>query len=152
MAYFCNNNLECIFCYPINEAPTRTNVSSLSNGDQVSALIINVISTINFPSSGKLRIYLTQENYVTINYTGITNTSFTGCTTSDSGFLSTDLEVILDDQLCPNIFYVSQIECNCSCNPPSCPPPPSPPSPPPPPPPSPPSPPPPSPPPPPRLS
>ena len=121
MAYFCNNNLECIFCYPINEAPTRTNVSSLSNGDQVSALIINVISTINFPSSGKLRIYLTQENYVTINYTGITNTSFTGCTTSDSGFLSTNLKVILDDQLCSNIFYGNLAECgeNCFSPPPS---------------------------------
>jgi len=44
---------------------------------------LNVASTIGFPSSGNLRALSFIGSYINIEYTGITGTSFTGCTFPD---------------------------------------------------------------------
>jgi hypothetical protein len=55
-------------------------VAAGSNSTLTSSATINVNSTTHWPASGLLLIQCTGEPWVAIAYTGLTSTSFTGCT------------------------------------------------------------------------
>lgn len=56
-----------------------TTVSLASNNVNLPTPIINVISTTNFTPSGSF-VVETTDGFSTVSYTGVTSTSFTGCT------------------------------------------------------------------------
>jgi len=56
-----------------------TTVSDLSDGVELPVDTINVVSTVGFPASGSTLV-TTDEGPQIVNYTGVTATSFTGCT------------------------------------------------------------------------
>jgi hypothetical protein len=65
-----------------------TQVSSASNGAEVTAGTLNVMSTTGFPTTGEL-IVTTTAGFQPVFYTGVTSTSFTGCTSTGNGTVST---------------------------------------------------------------
>ncbi|MFM8414927.1 MAG: DUF4347 domain-containing protein, partial [Planctomycetota bacterium] len=68
----------------------QTTTTASSNGQAVAtAGTIHVASTFGFPSAGTIRVTTTTGPQV-VNYTGKTETSFTGCTSTGTGNLQTD--------------------------------------------------------------
>jgi hypothetical protein len=72
-------------------APTTT-IAVGSNGVSLPQATINVASTAGFPTSGTLHVFTT--SWQTVTYTGITGTSFTGCS-GGTGTMSTGNNVYL---------------------------------------------------------
>ncbi len=78
-----------------------TPLAAGSNGINVNVIadapingILNVASTSGFSASGTLKIWSgTGQTYLTVAYTGKTEQTFTGCTSSDSGVIATDYAV-----------------------------------------------------------
>jgi hypothetical protein len=90
------------------DSPTSTMISILSNGQILPQATINVTSTSGFLNSGSLLIA-----GETITYTGITPTSFTGCTGGTSTmFTGENVSDILD----PIILTTGIIYTQCSTN------------------------------------
>jgi hypothetical protein len=78
----------------INVAATSvisTTITSSSNGQSLAQSIINVTSTTGFPVAGVIYV-TTSGGQQVVTYTGITATSFTGCT-GGSGVMSTGVNV-----------------------------------------------------------
>lgn len=72
------------------DSTASTTIASLSNGASVTAPVIHVGSTVGFLAAGSIQVVSsTQPGAQTVNYTGITPTSFIGCTSSGTGTLST---------------------------------------------------------------
>lgn len=73
-------------------AGATTTVAAGSNSVNVNTFAgsgtLNVASTTGFPTSGALTVN-TGSGYVTITYTGVGGTTFTGCTCSGAGVLAT---------------------------------------------------------------
>lgn len=63
---------------PANTLGCTTIIAAGSNGVSLPAGTINVISTATFPASGTIYVY-TNQGTQTVTYTGVTSTSFTGC-------------------------------------------------------------------------
>lgn len=59
--------------------PAATTITASSNNVSLPTATINVSSTVGFPSSGYIFV-VTSEGLQQVNYTGITATTFTGCT------------------------------------------------------------------------
>lgn len=62
----------------VSTVPANTTISASSNNVSLPTATINVISTTGFPSSGYIFVQ-TSEGLQQVNYTGITATTFTGC-------------------------------------------------------------------------
>lgn len=79
-----------IFFYTVQPSPIvlTTSITSPSNGQSLPQSIINVSSTSGFPATGTLIIQTSSLYPQTVNYTGTTSTTFTGCT-GGTGILST---------------------------------------------------------------
>jgi hypothetical protein len=61
--------------------PANTTIAALSDGKVLPQATINVASTVGFPASGTIRVYIQASGQlVTVNYTGTNATQFTGCT------------------------------------------------------------------------
>jgi len=63
---------------PGNTLGCNTLIASGSNGLSLPQATINVVSTTTFPTSGTIFVY-TSQGTQTVTYTGVTSTSFTGC-------------------------------------------------------------------------
>lgn len=74
----------------VARATPSTTISSLSNGAILPQSTINVASTSGFQSSGTILV-VSSFGGQTINYTGITSTSFTGCTGAAGTILTGNL-------------------------------------------------------------
>ena len=72
---------------PTVTAAPATTIASGSNGVNLPQAILNVVSTTNFSPVGSLLVQ-TSAGFVEVNYTGITPTSFTGCS-GGAGLMST---------------------------------------------------------------
>jgi hypothetical protein len=70
---------------PVNNV--QTTIASQSNGVNLPTGTIHVVSTTGFPSSGSVQV-VTSAGPQTVNYSGLTSTSFTGAS-SGSGTMST---------------------------------------------------------------
>lgn len=92
--YYSGNLQQDIICreYPVLSADTT--ISSLSNGAVLPTSTINVVSTKGFsPGTGSdpnavppaIAVQTGSNTYVTVTYTGVTSTSFTGCSVANSG-------------------------------------------------------------------
>jgi hypothetical protein len=92
--YYSGNLQQDIICreYPVLSADTT--ISSLSDGVVLPTSTINVASTKGFsPGSGgdpnavppAIAVQTASNTYVTITYTGVTSTSFTGCSIANGG-------------------------------------------------------------------
>jgi hypothetical protein len=69
-----------------------TTIAAGSNGVSLPQATLNVASTAGFPSSGTLHVFTT--SWQTVTYTGVTGTSFTGCS-GGTGVMSTGNNVYL---------------------------------------------------------
>lgn len=65
----------------------NTTIAVASNGQSLPQSTINVVSTTSFPNPGVIRV-LTSDGYQSVTYTGVTATSFTGCS-GGTGTMST---------------------------------------------------------------
>lgn len=65
-----------------------TTISALSNGQALPQGTINVVSTTGFPTSGIINVSTNANVPQLVTYTGVTATSFTGCT-GGSGVMTT---------------------------------------------------------------
>lgn len=72
---------------PGNMLGCATLIASGSNGASLPQATINVVSTATFPTSGTIYVY-TNQGTQTVTYTGVTATSFTGCS-GGGGTMST---------------------------------------------------------------
>lgn len=81
----------CIYSGSALAAPTgfagNTTIAPASNGASLPTGTINVVSTTGFPSSGTMFVQSSTASHL-ITYTGVTATTFTGCT-GGNGTLST---------------------------------------------------------------
>ncbi len=76
--------------YPV--ALPLTTIAAGSDGQPVSSGTINVVSTTGFPAAGTFTVCLGNASSPTaaaITYTGKTSSTFTGCTTTNTGTLAT---------------------------------------------------------------
>jgi tRNA A58 N-methylase Trm61 len=71
----------------VHAGPVETTVAAGSDGDTLPQATINVVATADFPSSGRLLV-TTSVGTEVVFYTGVTATTFTGCT-GGAGDLST---------------------------------------------------------------
>ncbi len=97
--------------YLVTYATAPTTVASGSNGVNVSTFTgsgtLDVASTAGYDSAGVIRV-VTSTGIADINYTGLTATSFTGCTTAStgvaSGVLSTGAAVTPPEPVLPTVL------------------------------------------------
>ena len=73
--------------------PTTTTITSGSNGQVLPQATINVTSTTGYPSSGEILVE-TDVGKQLVTYTGITGTTFTGCSGGTLGVMSTGNDVV----------------------------------------------------------
>jgi hypothetical protein len=68
----------------VGQTNNSTTIAAGSNGAILPQATINVVSTTGFPTAGTIRVYSTTSTggIQNIDYTGVTATSFTGCTVS----------------------------------------------------------------------
>jgi hypothetical protein len=87
------------------QRPFETMIAAASDGDELPQATINVDDTTNFPSSGALLVTSSggQQN---VEYTGITATTFTGCT-GGVGTINTGNEV---RDVSPNVQDLVRLE------------------------------------------
>jgi len=76
---------------PVWLVPSTTTIAAGSNGQTLPQATINVVSTTDFPTSGQIFV-TTSSGQQRVNYTGITATTFTGCT-GGTGTMTTGNEV-----------------------------------------------------------
>lgn len=69
-----------------NWGNAATVVSNASNGAAIGAATLNVASTAGFPAAGSMTV-VSSTGPQTVNYAGVTATSFTGCTSAGTGFV-----------------------------------------------------------------
>lgn len=73
--------------FPVSFTGGATTIAAGSNGVSLPTATINVASTTGFPTSGVIWVY-TSAGTQQVTYTGVTGTSFTGCT-NGTGSMST---------------------------------------------------------------
>jgi hypothetical protein len=76
------------------QTPASTTIASGSNGASLPQAAINVASTTGFPSPSGTILVTTANGGQTVKYTGVTSNSFTGCSLTGLGAMSTGGMVI----------------------------------------------------------